>query len=204
MSDVTLYGVGASSYVRTCRLALEEKSVTYDHVENMPQSPEQLAVHPFGKVPAFKHGDVHLFETMAICSYVDRAFDGPSLQPADAPGRARMHQWCSAFCDNIYGPMVLDIIIQRVVIPMRGGTTDEAIVAAGAKKAEAHLKILEAALTGNDYFAGDSYSLADMFYLPTISNMQKMPEGALLEATPNVNAWFERCKSRPACVTVGI
>ena len=126
MTDVTLYGPKASTYVRTCRLALAEKGVAYELVETMPNSDELFAHHPFGKVPGFRHGGVALFESLAISQYVDEAFDGPRLQPDDSAGRARMTQWCSAYIDYFYPTLVRNIIVQRVVVPMRGGQTDEA------------------------------------------------------------------------------
>jgi len=42
-----------------------------------------------------RHGDVMLFESKAICAYVDRAFDGPPLIPADAISAALVEQWIS-------------------------------------------------------------------------------------------------------------
>ena len=55
MSEVILHGVAPSSYVRTCRLALDEKGVAYTLDPAMPQTPEQLAHHPWGKIPALTH-----------------------------------------------------------------------------------------------------------------------------------------------------
>ena len=46
MSEVILHGVSPSSYVRTCRMALDEKGVAYTQDPVMPQSPEQVARHP--------------------------------------------------------------------------------------------------------------------------------------------------------------
>jgi glutathione S-transferase len=43
-------------------------------------------------MPALTHGDVTLYETLAVTQYTDGAFDGPALQPADPAGRARMSQ----------------------------------------------------------------------------------------------------------------
>jgi glutathione S-transferase len=48
--------------------------------------------HPFGRIPAFEHDGFRLHETGAIARYVDEAFAGPALQPAEASARARMNQ----------------------------------------------------------------------------------------------------------------
>lgn len=204
MADVTLHGVSPSAYVRTCRLALEEKGVPYKHTETMPQTPEQLALHPFGKIPALTHGDITIFESPAICGYVDDTFDGPALQPADAVGRARCLQWISAFADNIYRPMITDIVIQRVLVPMRGGETDEEKVAAAAETLDGHLAIVDRALGAAPYFAGDAYSLADMFFLPAIATFSKLPEASLLDSRTNIKRWYDDAAARDASVKIGI
>jgi hypothetical protein len=73
MSKPTLYGPAFSTYVRSVRLALEEKGVDYNLVEIdflqglMPT--EQIERHPFVRVPAFEHDGFKLYETTAICRY---------------------------------------------------------------------------------------------------------------------------------------
>ncbi|MFM0756763.1 glutathione S-transferase N-terminal domain-containing protein [Paraburkholderia strydomiana] len=91
---VKLYGAAWSVYVRIARLALEEKQVSYGLVEvdmfaktGVPQ--EHLKRHPFGRIPAFEHGDFRLYETGAIVRYIDEAFPGCKLQPTDLKARAR-------------------------------------------------------------------------------------------------------------------
>lgn len=94
---VKLYGAAWSVYVRIVRLALEEKQVKYDLVEvdvfaevGVPQ--EHLTRHPFGRIPAFEHGEFHLYETGAIVRYIDDAFPGCKLQPTDPRARAKVNQ----------------------------------------------------------------------------------------------------------------
>src|ERR1700730_7833697 len=83
-----VFGAPYSVYVRAVRLALEEKGVAYELVPLhifAPGGPseEHLQRHPFGKIPAFKHAGFHLYEAGAVTRYVDEAFSGPALQPAD-------------------------------------------------------------------------------------------------------------------------
>ena len=198
MAEVSLYGIGVSNFVRTCRLTLEEKGVSYEVVETMPHAKDQLQRNPFGKIPALIHGDVTIFETAAICQYVDAAFDGPALSPADPVGRAHMHQWISAYADYFDQPMVRHIIIERVLVPRRGGKTDEAKVAAAAELLDGRLEILDTALGRSDYFAGANYSIADMTFLPPVGFFAQMPEARLMEGRDNLKAWLDRCMTRAA------
>src|SRR5262249_7248917 len=122
-----LYGLARSVYTRIARLVLEEKGVAYDLREVEIFGPsgvpaEHLARHPFGRIPVLAHGDLQLYETAAICRYVDEAFPGPSLQPSTPTGRARMAQIIGLLDSYAYRPMVWGVFVQRVSIPLRGGT----------------------------------------------------------------------------------
>jgi hypothetical protein len=71
-----VFGAPYSVYVRTVRLALEEKAVQYELVpvdvfasEGTPS--EHKARHPFGKIPAFEYAGFRLYEAGAITRYVD-------------------------------------------------------------------------------------------------------------------------------------
>src|SRR6185312_10166640 len=61
----------------------------------MPHTPVVNSIHPLGKIPAMRHGDVSLCESRAICAYVDRMFEGPELMPADPVAAAQVEQWLS-------------------------------------------------------------------------------------------------------------
>ena len=84
MANLEIIGFPQSTYVRVARMACEEKGVAYDLWPAPPHSPEVLAIHPFGKIPAMRHGDFELFESKAIGTYLDRMFPGPHLIPEDA------------------------------------------------------------------------------------------------------------------------
>src|SRR5204863_1053325 len=95
MSDVTLYGFPRSTFVKVAELILIAKGVEYrfHDTETEMYLPVHLKRHPFGRVPVLQHGDFVLYETSAIAAYIDDAFPGPKLSPADPQRRARMNQW---------------------------------------------------------------------------------------------------------------
>ena len=87
MAPPIIYGPGLSTYVRTVRLVCEEKGAPYELVEidimqGAHKTPEHLARHPFGRVPAFEHDGFKLYETSAITRYLDAVLPGPALTPA--------------------------------------------------------------------------------------------------------------------------
>ena len=196
MSKITLHGFPASTYLRTCRMAAIEKGIGHEIDPTTPQSPEQLAMHPWGKLPAMTHGDLKLYETLAISRYIDEAFEGPALQPADVAERAKMNQWISVFSDYTYRPTV-DIVLQRLIVPSRGGTPDEAFIAECVPKAEKALGVLDQALADSSYFVGDTLTLADLYVIPLINYLPMTPEGKdLLAKTGNLARWQQSMEAR--------
>ena len=88
MSAPVIYGTPFSTYVRSVRMALQEKGVDYKHVDvsvlgGEQKQPAHLARNPFGTVPAFEHDGLMLYETNAVVRYVDQVFPDPSLTPDD-------------------------------------------------------------------------------------------------------------------------
>ena len=201
MTKPTLYGPGYSTYTRAARLAMEEKGVDYDLVEvdfiggGMPE--EQLARQPFGKVPAFEHDGLMLYETPAIIRYIDEAFEGPSLQPSDPAQRARMTQIISIIDSYTYPRTVGDLVIQRLVVPMLGGTADESIIEAALPEVDKSMRELERILGDQEFLTGNSLSLADLCLAPIFAYFVNTPESKdILEDKASLNAWWQRMASR--------
>jgi glutathione S-transferase len=201
MAKPILYGPGYSTYTRTARLALEEKDVEYDLVEvdfiagGMPD--EQLARHPFGKVPAFEHDGLMLYEVGAITRYIDEAFDGPSLQPREPAARARMAQIMSIIDSYTYSCTVGDLVIQRLVTPMLGGTADESVIEAALPKIDKCMGELEKLLGDQQYLTGSALSLADLHLAPIFSYFVDTPESqVILENKAGLSAWWQRMAAR--------
>ena len=72
MAKLEIIGLPQSNYVRVVRMVCEEKGVPYYLKPERPHSPDVDAVHPFGKIPVMRHGDVTLCESKAIATYIDR------------------------------------------------------------------------------------------------------------------------------------
>ncbi len=78
-----IIGSSRSTYTRVVRMVCEEKGIEYVLKEAELGAPEIFAIHPFGKMPVMRHGDVELFESKAIAAYLDRRFPGPTVFPSD-------------------------------------------------------------------------------------------------------------------------
>jgi len=204
MTAPILFGAAYSVYTRIARLALHEKDVDYEFREidifaagGPPYS--YLRRHPFGRIPALSHDGFDLFETQAICRYVDEGFPGRPLQPASARGRARVAQIIGLLDAYAYRPMVWDIFVERVRKPARGEAQDEAKIAAAAGLAGRCLRVLAGYMGGSPWLigAGDHPSLADLHAAPMLTHLAAAPEGAALIARhAPIAAWLERMKAR--------
>ena len=205
MTTPILYGPSYSTYVRTARLALAEKEVPYelvvvDFLQGMPA--EHLTRHPFAKVPVFAQDGYQLYETVAITRYVDEAFDGPALQPADARSRARMTQIISLLDAYAYGSMIQQVMVPRVVAPLMGGEPDEEMISAALPKVQTCLDVLETFIGERSCLMGDGLTLADLHLVPILTYFRLAPEsGPLLEAKPALRRWYDAMRARSSVQT---
>src|ERR671930_2031105 len=170
MPDPIVYGFPRSTFVNIVRLILTHKDVAYEFhdLEPVMGKPDHLALHPFNRVPILKHGDLMVYETSAIATYVDEAFGGVSLMPKDIKARARMNQWVSAVNSYYYPYMIYHVTHERLVFPQLGIASDEKVVAHALPKIEHALHVLETALGhGADFIIGRELTLADFFMLPS-------------------------------------
>jgi glutathione S-transferase len=198
--SLALHGYRYSVYNRIARLALAEKGVAYDRVEVNPFAPDvlpsYLALHPFGRVPALVHDGFALYETGAIIRYIDRAFPGPALQPADPQALARMDQVAGIVDSYAYWPMVRQVFSHRVFRPRTGQPGDEAEIARGLQASTKVLSALEP-LVHNDVTV--NVTLADFHLGAMIAYFVQAPEGRqALQHYPRLTAWWARVSARPS------
>jgi glutathione S-transferase len=204
MAEPVLYGAAYSVYVRIARLALAEKGVAYrlEEVDIFAAGGPPTAYlqrQPFARIPAFEHDGFRLYEAGAISRYVDEAFPGPALQPAEVRARARMNQAISILDNYAYRTLVWEIFVERVRKPQQGQASDEAGIAAALPRARTCLKAL-AELSGPEpYLAGGALSLADLHAAPIFVYLLMTPEGqALLAGFPRLEAWWRATSARPS------
>lgn len=186
MSDVLIYGIIRSTYVRSARWALEEKGVPYRLVAPGEGNPlaavkeaPHLARHPFGKIPALEHGAVTLYETAAITQYTDEAFEGPALQPSDVLERAEMRQWISV-ANSYLDPALMGAYVFNYV--RANMEPEKADIEPALPQMDYCFKVLDQALEGRDYLAADHLTLAEIIIAPMAGAAAFFPEGKELMA----------------------
>ncbi|MCY0095414.1 glutathione S-transferase family protein [Hoeflea ulvae] len=190
--SVTLTGADYSVYTRIARIALDLKGVRFrfeplDVFAEGGTGKARLAGHPFGKIPVLRHGDLTLFETLAITRYIDQAFDGPPLEPAEPAGRARMNQIISVVDTAVYPVLVWGLHVPR----SEGREPEPETIAEGRKV----LSVLED-LAGAPWICGSTPSLADAYLAATMDYVLDSAAGDRLSRdAPRLWDWWQRAEA---------
>jgi glutathione S-transferase len=197
MPELQIIGVPQSNYVWVCRIACAEKGVPYSLVPVTPHTPEVDAIHPFGKIPAMRHGDVTLCESRAICFYIDHAFTGPPLAPREPVAGACTEQWIS-LVNTAIDPLVVRQYLGGYFFPgTPDGGPNRAVIDAALPKMEAQFSVLDRAVGKTGHLVGNSLTLADINLLPILFYLDKLPESrVMLRRAQGLDAYYARHMTR--------
>ena len=199
MTKPEIIGSARSTYTRVVRMVCEEKGIDYVLTERMLGAPELRAIHPLGKMPVLRHGDVELFESRAIATYLDRSFEGPSVFPSDPRLAALTEQWVSLVNTVMDRTLIRTFVYAYIAPKTSDGKPDRAAIDAVMPTVREQLQILDRAVAGSGYLAGDLFTFADINLLPILHRVGQAPEGAqALAAATNLAAYYERHATRPS------
>jgi len=197
MADpVCLHGYRYSVYNRIVRLVLLSKKVEHQTIEVNPfaeLSEAYLMLHPFGRIPVLTHGAFKLFETSAITRYIDRAFEGRSLQPEGAAPLARMDQVIAVIDAYAYWPMVRQVSSHAFFRPFVGEQSSREEVDTGLKASRKVLSFLEGVAGEGEVLTGRDITLADCHLAPMMDYFVRAEEGkAALSSHRALQRWWDQ------------
>lgn len=174
------------------RWALEEVGQPYDvrlvSFAAMKQ-PAHLAIHPFGQIPTYEEGDLAIFESGAIVLHIAQTHAG--LLPVEANARARAINWLFAALNTVEPP---------IVELEQTGFTDGDKPWHGERapmmqdRIRTRLKSLSDRLGDADWLDG-AFSAGDLMMVMVL---RRLEGDGLVEEFPNLVAYVERGKARPA------
>jgi glutathione S-transferase len=174
---VRIYGFPVSTWTRTACMTCIEKRIEFELVPLAYGSAEHTAMQPFGRIPVLEHDGQIITESLAITSYLDEAFDGPALQPANLDERTRMREWLSRCADYAFRDVVR-------TLPRNRTPTDEELATARAV-----LEQIDVLVGAGPFLVGACLTLADIYLAPQVSNArEKAPE--LLGSLDRLSGWF--------------
>ena len=192
-----LYGFSVSNYYNMVKHALLEKGLAFEEVAFYAgQSPEALAISPRGNVPVLEVEQGFVNETSVILQYLEDTQAGPALLPKAPFERAQVLALAkeielyielparACFAEAFFGMSVPDAIKEKA-------------------KGELLLGIASLGRHGKfaPYVAGDSLSIADLYFLYSVSLAcavgKKLFELDLLAELPAARALLERLQETP-------
>jgi len=192
---LTIFGHSMSTCTRKVLMTLAETKlphefVTVDFGKNEHKNQPHLGRQPFGQIPAIDDGGFAFYESRAICRYLNEKAGG-NLVPTDIQGRALMEQWISIETSNFSGH-AMKFIYQDVFKRPQ----EAAVLETAGKGIEKALGVMDARLAKSPYFAGDSFTLADIVFMPYVEYGMQTPMKQMIAKLPNVGGWWNRVSER--------
>lgn len=126
-----LYGAPQSPFVRKVRIVLAEKGLPYAFEGPAP------ALHPLGKMPVLRDGDVVVPDSSVICAYLEKKHPAPALYPEDPAGYARalfLEEYADTQMSEGMGAIVLERFVKPHVLHQPTDTARLAALLAAAQE----------------------------------------------------------------------
>jgi glutathione S-transferase len=192
-----LWGRANSINVHKVLWTLDELKVPYERVDaglhfGVVNTPEYRAMNPNGRVPTIDDDGFILWESNAIVRYLAARHGAGTLWPTDVRRRADADRWMDWITDSI-AHTVGGVFLQLIRTPAE--KRDPHVIEVNRKRLNELFPILDKALAGREYIAGDTLTIGDIpigvfTHRWLALEIERVP-------TPNLVAYYERLKQRP-------
>ena len=176
-------------------LALGFEFVLLDPSKGEHKTPEHLARHPLGKVPAIEHDGEYLYESNAICRYL--AVISDSKMYAGTPRqRAIIDQYVDLMTHHV-GRWLSVYFFEESIKPRllkQEASTEAVAEAAGFLKDQ--LPVIDNSLEADVFLGGDQITIADTVAYAYFSIQESTTVN--IENYSNITRWYEAMRQRPA------
>ena len=188
--SLTLY-TNPQSRGQIARWMLEETGLPYEEVlldyGTTMKSPEYLAINPMGKVPAVRHGDTVITESVAVGLYLaDLVPEKGLAPPLGSSERGPYYRWM-LFLAGPLEAMLTAKSVGALASPTSAGYGSEDDV----------IRTLEQAVSGKTFLAGDHFTAADLFMTAYLGFYMQF---GMLERLPAFEAFCAHHATRPAAL----
>lgn len=195
-----IWGRTNSVNVKKALWCAEELDIEYERLDagmqfGVTKTPEYLKMNPNSLVPTIEDDGFVLWESHAIVRYLSAKHSMGRLCPSDLKARADVERWMDwAFTFQSAMRAVFWGLIRTPPEKRDARAIEEGRVASNKLAAE----VLERCLQGRKYVGGDTFTMGDIPIGCEVQRWMRVPiERPKL---PNVEAWFERLRERPAFV----
>ena len=156
---LTIIGSYVSPYVRKVLACMNLKGLSYevDPITPFFGNEDFRRLSPLCRIPLLIDGDFSVSDSSVICAYLDEAYPGHPLFPADPKNRARA-RWLEEFADTRLGDLFIwNLFYQKVVHPLVWGEPgDQARIDKALKEdIPAALDYLEMELPAEGFLFGE-------------------------------------------------
>lgn len=188
-------------FSRTLRIALREKNLDFELVEEKPgeRREEFLRLSPSGEVPVLVEPDGAAYsDCQAIVEFLDETYPEPSLIGRSTATRAeirRLAAWFDRKFDREVTARLLDEKIMKRLV--RSGQPDSNAIRVASANLRIHLEYIAWLADRRTWLGGDHFSLADIAaaaHLSIVDYLGDVP----WESHPEAKDWYARVKSRPS------
>jgi len=156
---LTIIGSYVSPYVRKVLACINLKRLSFevDPITPFYGNEEFRRLSPLCRIPVLIDGDFSCSDSSVICAYLDEAYPGHPLFPADPKDRARA-RWFEEFADTRLGDVFIwGLFYQKIVHPLVWGEPGDAarIDKSLDQDIPAALDYLEGELPAEGFLFGD-------------------------------------------------
>lgn len=153
---------------------------------------EFLALNPAGSVPVLQDGDWCLSQNMAILSYINDLYPEAKLfGSGDVRAQAKVRQWLSFANADMHPNFGLAFNPNKYI---EGEGEGAQIRARAMLKAVEHFGLVNAALEGQDYLAGE-LTIADIYIYVILRWARAL--GLDLSQLANLEGFYQRVEADP-------
>jgi len=198
MPTLTLISHPLCPFVQRAAIVLLEKQVPFQRINvDLSDKPAWfLEISPTGKVPMLQVQEAGgsnevLFESVAICEYLQETPPGPSLYPDDPLARAKHRAWIefgSATLAEAWGYL---------------NAKDHVTANVKATSLKDKLAQLEKVPSLGPYFDGETFGMVDVVFAPVFRYFDVLEtdrDASLFADFPRVNAWRKKLRVRASVI----
>ncbi|XP_069835111.1 glutathione S-transferase omega-1-like [Dendropsophus ebraccatus] len=189
---IRLYSMRFCPFAKRARLLLLVKGIKHEIINiNLKNKPEWFfEKSPLGYVPSLETPDGKIiYESPIICDYLDEAYPGKKLTPADPYEKAQQRMLLELF--NVVSAVMYKVLYAR--------RANQDVTQLKVEFFEKFKKLDEALAKRNSaYFGGPSASMVDYMMWPWLERLLVFDVVDYLEKVPHIRAWHKLMLQDPA------